>query len=119
MRLFFFVLSLLALSACSSMNDNFSCPSPKSGMCKSVDAVDEMVTAGKIGGAANSAASAEKSAPTYPPIALQYSASAVPDVPVRKEDKVMQIWIAPYEDKAGNYHTESSVFAVLKTGAWA
>lgn len=38
--------------------------------------------------------------------------------PVRSKETVQHIWIAPFEDTAGNYHQANEVYTVAKPGAW-
>jgi hypothetical protein len=37
---------------------------------------------------------------------------------IRRGEDVQQIWIGPYEDRDGNFHEPSYVYAVVKNGAW-
>lgn len=36
----------------------------------------------------------------------------------RTSDSVLKIWVAPYEDAGGNYHTSHAVYSVLGSGRW-
>lgn len=38
--------------------------------------------------------------------------------PKRTQEKTLSIWIAPYEDKSGNFHEAAVIHTVVQTGSW-
>lgn len=36
----------------------------------------------------------------------------------RKGEEVIRVWIPPYQDEEGNYHSSSYLYSVLTPGAW-
>jgi conjugal transfer pilus assembly protein TraV len=38
--------------------------------------------------------------------------------PIRYGETVQQIWLAPFEDTAGNYHEPSIVYIILQPPHW-
>lgn len=120
-------LSLLALgtitllSGCSSMNNKFDCPRTGGVMCKSLDDVNRMIDNGEIerinqANAATTSSGKKEVIPTPDVGDTPYPIK--PNKPLRQQETVMRIWIAPYEDIEGNYHQDTTVFKVIKPGAW-
>lgn len=122
-KMFFLILisfiSLIALSGCSSnLNSNFDCPMKPGVMCQSLDGVNTQVDQGKLGsnnsGQLNIGQTAFDGnfAPTYPAAVMQ------PGQPLRYGETVMRIWVAPYQDKDGNYYQPSTFYTIVKPGHW-
>jgi len=107
----FFIL-LILLSACTTMNDKFTCKTPDGVMCRSLDDVNGMVDRGELGSVPNKV--------TQNNISFTPGFSHMPRVgePLRYGETVMRVWIAPYEDKQGNYHEDSVFYMVIKPGHW-
>ena len=38
--------------------------------------------------------------------------------PLRYGETVQKLWVAPFEDKEGNYHNSSEIFVITKGGHW-
>jgi hypothetical protein len=38
--------------------------------------------------------------------------------PLRSNEEIQKVWIAPYEDIHGNYHGGSYVYSIVKQGRW-
>ena len=111
----------LSLTGCASTTDSsFSCPSPSSGMCSSVTTVDKMVTSGQINTNQSQNLSSNGGSDNNPwaNFSTPYPVTVQDNSALRTQDKVMAVWIAPYEDETGNYHDGSNVFAVIEQGHW-
>jgi conjugal transfer pilus assembly protein TraV len=116
--------TMIFLSGCSSMNNKFDCPRAGGVMCKSLDDVNRMVDNGEIErinqtNVVPTAISKEKAIPTPDVGNTPYPIKTLhPGKPLRQHETVMRVWIAPYEDNQGNYHQDTTVFKVIKPGAW-
>ena len=38
--------------------------------------------------------------------------------PLRTQDKIAKIWVAPYMDINGNYHEQSNIYTVVENSSW-
>lgn len=103
---------MLTLSGCASMNSEFNCPAGKGIGCKSIQEVDEQVNQGKLGAIDSPTKSIALQEKIVKPSVIQ----AIP--PTRFPETILSIWIAPYEDKQGNYYAESRVYSVVREGKW-
>lgn len=121
------MIALISLSTgCKSLNNSFECPMKPGVMCKSLDQVNDMVDQGQIAsnGSKNSCPTCAKSKITAASKLTSFNtpfpsqAGIEPGQPLRYNESVMGIWVAPYEDTDGNYHQESTVFTVVKPGHW-
>jgi conjugal transfer pilus assembly protein TraV len=98
----FLILPVLMLTGCSAMNTEFDCPMKPGVRCESIDKVNAKVDSGLIG--ADECLSCQQDQVMLPDEKI----SAYKDAPCGKK---MNIWIAPYTDDHGNYHTASNVYA--------
>lgn len=103
------LLSCLALTACAGLNENFDCPAPEGGSCKRMDQVYEMVN-----GEGDVSKKPLAVAPSRNPLILE----GRPGDPLRYGEGVMRLWIAPYEDRDGNYHQTNEIYSVVREGHW-
>ena len=114
------ILPILALlSGCAEMNSKFDCPMRPGVSCRSLDEVNAKVDSGEIG--------SSSTVLTYHPSTKNISPhQIVPRLfselrvrkPLRYGESVQRIWIAPFEDTAGNYHQESDIYTIVKPGHW-
>lgn len=108
------ILAFTGLASCASMNSEFNCPAGRGVGCKNIHDVNQMVNDGKLG-------SNEKRGKFHVK-SVQPLASNVPTSkaasPMRTQEKTLSIWIAPYEDKSGNYHDATTIHAVVQNGEW-
>ncbi|MFN7097384.1 MAG: type IV conjugative transfer system lipoprotein TraV, partial [Gammaproteobacteria bacterium] len=118
------MITILLTGCASTGSSNFSCPSPNTGMCKPIHDVDKMVSQGQIGQdnsviSAN-AVSASQTAGAFNNFSTPYPSSVItPGAPLRVQEQVMAVWIAPYQDKQDNYHEPSTLYTVILPGQWA
>ena len=108
---------LLFLSGCSSNNELFDCPAGKGMGCKSISEVNSMVDQGEFGGSSDEESSPLKA---LAPIAMtsedipQTSSGGIERIP----EQNLRLWIAPFQDEAGNFHEESAIHTVVRQGRW-
>lgn len=112
---------LTSLSGCAEMNSTFDCPMKPGVSCASLDEVNAKVDRGEIG-----SSSTELPHPSTKNISLNQTQPTEPPSfsearwkkPLRYGESVQHIWVAPYEDTAGNYHQESDIYTIVKPGHW-
>jgi conjugal transfer pilus assembly protein TraV len=93
------------LSGCASLNSQFDCPMKPGVVCKSLDEVNTMVDQGKLGGCASC------SKPLTSSISSRSCTASSSDV---TSTKATRIWIAPYQDKRGDYYASTLVYREVK-----
>ncbi len=111
MKKFMCVLALpiLLLSACATLNEDFDCPAPKGGSCKRMDEIYDMVNGESGVGQKRLAIAADRN---------PYAMEGHPGAPLRYGEGVMRLWIAPFEDKDGNFHQANQIYSVVREGHW-
>lgn len=118
LSLIFCLVVTIGLSGCETTNSNFDCPMKPGIRCESLDQVNAHVDRGELGN------EELNRTPIYiTPIQEQQNhhctyANCLQRKPLRYDETVMRVWIAPYEDREGNYHNESEVYSVSKPGHW-
>jgi len=45
----------------------------------------------------------------------QIQVQDISNIPLRRNEQILQIWLAPYEDNAGNYVGAHSIFTIVAT----
>jgi conjugal transfer pilus assembly protein TraV len=101
------------LSGCTSLNSQFDCPMKPGVVCKSLDDVNTMVDQGKLGGCS------PYSNPLSTSVSSRSLAVSSSDTHFKfshdnPSTKVTRIWIAPYQDKEGDYYTSTLVYRGIK-----
>lgn len=116
---FFAVLFVVPfLSGCSTVSESFDTKPGKGVGFKSVSDVNQMVEDGKIEGLP-----LKKDAVTQPIVTLE-KPSMVDFIPtfdskvMRRPEKHMRVWVAPYQDGTGNFHEGSVVHTLINHGTW-
>ncbi|MBY0463163.1 MAG: TraV family lipoprotein [Alphaproteobacteria bacterium] len=107
----------LFLSACTSNNELFDCQAGKGMGCKSISEVHRMVDQGYFGRSSDEESSPLKAlAPIamIPEESIQTSAGGIERIP----EQNLRLWIAPFQDEAGNFHEESVIHTVVQQGRW-
>lgn len=118
-------IGCLLLSGCASLNSKFDCPVKPGVMCESIDQVNAQVDQGTLGGDATASGckncTGVKGRPMpeggnfttpYPTLAMN------PGDPMRYGETVMRVWMAPFEDKDGNYYQPTVLYTIVKPGHW-
>jgi conjugal transfer pilus assembly protein TraV len=110
----------ILLSGCSSINSQFDCSMKPGIRCESIDSVNERVDRGEIGGASSASSLITSSTQS-----ISYKDAVYSKInfykngePLRYGETVMRVWVAPFEDKEGNYHQESDIYTITKPGSW-
>lgn len=114
-------IGMTLLAGCSSLNSQFDCPMKPGVRCESIDSVNARVDRGELG-----QAEIKTSASTccYAPIDYKPNSHFSKrnyfskGEPIRYAETVRRVWMAPYEDTAGNYHQESEIYTIAKPGHW-
>ena len=111
--------TIALLSGCAGMNGSFACNKTAEDSCESMSTVNEQTDEGAFaqgnGGTAQSS-TVQSAAPGHPKgfdVATPQAGA-----PIRYGESVARIWIAPFEDKAGNYHEPSYVYTVIQPSHW-
>lgn len=121
----FLCATLGSLTGCAGMNSKFGCNAVAGDSCTPVSVVNQKANAGdydnvQSGGSIDNSAS-QSSTQTYGYAGqnVGYNVTTpMPGQPVRFGETVQRIWLAPYQDNAGNYHEPSYVYAVLEKPHW-
>jgi conjugal transfer pilus assembly protein TraV len=113
LRISVFIGAFAILSGCTNLNSQFDCPMKPGVVCKSLDEVNTMVDQGKLGGCASC------SKPLTSSVSLGSLTASSSDAPFRlshdyPSTKVTRIWIAPYQDKSGDYYASTLVYREMK-----
>ena len=118
------LISLIGLVGCSSsLNSAFDCPLTPGVVCKSLDQVNAAVNRGELGKDScigkNCISNKSKNNRTTTNIfSTPYPMIMKTGEPLRYGERVIRVWIAPYEDDVGNYHQGTIINAVAKKGHW-
>jgi conjugal transfer pilus assembly protein TraV len=121
MKKIFCILPMsIVLVGCSEMNSQFDCPMKPGIRCESISSINSRVDRGEIGHTKSTSISVTKvpAMPLYKDSNIgryQYSGRGEP---LRYGETVQRVWVAPFEDKQGNYHQESDIYTVVKPGHW-
>ena len=113
------VISTALLSGCAGVNGSFACDKTAGDSCESMSMVNQQTDAGAFaqgdGGTAQNS-TVESAAPVNP--SGFDVATPQAGAPIRYGESVARIWIAPFEDKEGNYHEPSYVYTVIQSSHW-
>lgn len=99
-------LTLTLLTGCS--NHKFDCPYTDGVRCKSLSEVDRQINNGQIG------TESSKKAPDL----KKLEPKKVPDSPLRTQEEVLSLWVAPYQTEDGTYHEEKLMHFVARSAEW-
>lgn len=117
MKIILLILILLVVSGCSEMNSQFDCPMKPGIRCESIDSINTRVDRGEIS-AQNTANTSIQPVPVYKASSISQTNYTTAENLKRHPETVQRLWIAPFEDKEGNYHQESDIYTVVKPGSW-
>ncbi len=119
------LMGSVLLTGCASLNNKFDCSLKPGVMCKSIDQVNTQVDQGVLGG--NSTASTCKKCNAVNSKQINTRGNFItpspnltlnPGDPIRYGETVMRVWMAPFEDKDGNYYQPTVLYTVIKPGHW-
>lgn len=113
------LITPLLNACCSSLNSDFECPMKPGIRCESLDQVNARVDRGEIAKPSLSSTPCCGKANMLTSIPIAYKSEInIGKQPLRYGETVMRVWVAPYEDTAGNYHQESDIYTVVKPSHW-
>ena len=127
----FTLLSLLALTGCSSYQEGFDCPAGVGVGCKSLSTVDQMIERGElpkpilednnVEGLTLSSTRTSLTNDSYvnePQSRLIGSEFSSPSTIVRNPEQSLRVWIKGYTDDQGNYHDHAVIYTVVQPASW-
>jgi conjugal transfer pilus assembly protein TraV len=109
---------LLLLSSCAKLNSQFDCPMKSGIRCESLSSINARVDRGELGIGKQDINEDSVAMPTYIPQHNTNGHLTSKRKPLRYAETVQRVWIAPFEDKQGNYHQENTIYTVAKSGRW-
>lgn len=118
------MLAVAVLTGCAIGSPKYSCPAPEHGVCKSISEVYASKGAAESHAPAQSGDNAAKTPAMTPadnrdrgfsrfPIA-----GVKPGDPLRREARVIRVWVAPWVDAKGDYYDQSYVYTEIDQGEW-
>ena len=134
----FFLCACLLASSCAGASARYGCPAPSGVSCESVSRVHAGVVSGRGRAEAEAARAAEgKRARKGPPRRRGAFPSAVPlprgereretspgvsapaaGEPVYVAPRAVRVWMAPWRDSDGMFHSAKYVYALPERGTW-
>ncbi len=120
----FFTFPII-LAGCAGMNSSFDCNVTSGGRCVPMMSINEMVNRGafqrtklKPNSTIDYSKYSNRAASSNTSPNPSNADAANNHLPLRINESVQQIWIAPYEDASGIYHDTSLVYVVAQKGHW-
>lgn len=108
------VLLTSLLSGCAGVNGRFGCNKTANVSCTSISEVNAKANAGLFNHRLNGSTRRYSKM-----IAIHHQGTVViTGQPVRSNDRVQRIWIAPYYDLDNNYHEASYVDTIVEKSHW-
>ena len=101
----------LLLTGCSVTKETFDCKYSKGVGCRSITEVNTMLNDGKLNLSGSNMVK-PKNAPIKDPFQTDNR------IVQRVTEQHLRVWVAPHEDEQGNFHEETKVHTVLRTGFW-
>lgn len=117
----------LLLSGCAWMSglsgeSNFSCKAPDGVTCQTVSGVYHNSMQNNLPSQLSATRSTEARQPPdtaeTDSISPRFMKTPASGLPIRKPPKVVRIWIAPWEDEAGDFHDQSFMYTMVNPGKW-
>jgi len=105
--------ALLALSACatnSTTKSEWDCGAQEGIGCRTILETTSMI----LGGSTDVS-------PFAPSLRgnINNGSFDVSGIPKWEKDRILKVYVSPFVDGSNNYHQESIIFSVVKTGGWA
>lgn len=110
MRLIFLLIMGSCLISCAGTSEQFDCKYSKGVGCKSISQVNQMLNDLTLN-------TSIKPQPKVLIVNNNHSKNMIDKVQ-RVVDEKLRVYIAPYQDLGGNFHTGSIVYTVLRPGFW-
>lgn len=102
------------LAGCATLNSSFECPRKPGVNCKSLREVNHMVDEGQLDTQHDVKSLQHLDISSSLPSQMDKNESIS-----RLPEQVLAIWIAPFTDVAGRYHTAHTVYSVIHPGSWS
>ncbi len=109
---------MIGLSGCAHMSAPPRCPDSSGISCARVDQLNTMIDRGELGVTPVGEVSKGEENP-FSNFSASYTNAMETNQPLWQSEKVMQVWLAPYEDNSGNYHQASVIDTVVTPGHWS
>ena len=112
----------VVLGGCqSNVKGSWACAVDRGGVCASITDIDHMPARGSSQ-AQHASILADPVVDGAIPAKLWgeggWTTGALAGAPVRQSDQVMKVAVAPWVDQAGDYHSGSEVYAVMRRADW-
>ena len=112
----------VVLGGCqSNVKGSWACAVDRGGVCASITDIDHMPARGSLQ-AQHASILADPVVDGAIPAKLWgeggWTTGALAGAPVRQSDQVMKVAVAPWVDQAGDYHSGSEVYAVMRRADW-
>lgn len=118
----FTLLSLFALTGCSSYQEGFDCPAGVGVGCKSLSTVDQMIERGQLPkpipeDEVNHEVIPSVTSPrAYSDLTVRQGVNA-PSI-IRIPEQSLRVWIKGYTDDRGHYHDHAVIYTVVQPASW-
>jgi conjugal transfer pilus assembly protein TraV len=106
------LLIVSTLTGCTGMHSQFGCNKTAPDQCIPVDRVNQQAL---VGAYDNEQLHGNR---IQAPAASVFFETPYAGKPLRYGETIQRIWVAPFEDQAGNYHEPSVVYAVIQGSHW-
>ena len=111
------LISIVGVSGCANRSAPPRCPDAMGLTCARVDQINTMVNRGQLGVVPVAHARHRDTKPFHP-FSMSHHRASPSHQPLWHSEKVMEVWVAPYQDQSGNYHQASLIDTVVKPGHW-
>jgi type IV conjugative transfer system lipoprotein TraV len=121
------IVAILCLSGCAEKS-RFDCPYGKGPTCASMDTIDKMIksdgtsTQNKSSctkySCAQSKCSQSRTVKDVKSAMISFPVQTCSNPALRIPEKIMQLWIAPYEASSGIYYQQAYVNIIVKEASW-
>lgn len=124
MKIATLVLTVAVLTGCAIGSPKYSCPAPEHGVCKSISEVYASKGAAESQPAKAESRDSAAKTPATPAdsrdrgFSLFPIAGVKPGDPLRREARVIRVWVAPWVDAKGDYYDQSYVYTEIDQGEW-
>ena len=111
---------LMLMSSCAELNSQFDCPMNSGIRCESITSINARVDRGELRECGINSIDNKnfQVMPAYTPYPFNVPRYSSKGEPLRYAETVQRVWVAPFEDKQGNYHQDNDIYTVAKPGKW-
>lgn len=114
MKTFTLILCVVCLTGCGAKS-RFSCPYEGGVTCMSMSEVDKEI---KRGASAKQTKNKRSIAKLSEEAVNPFQAGALGNAPVRTQEQILQLWVAPFEDSQGVYQQQTYLNVVVTSPRW-